>query len=114
MCVCDVILAGIAAYVASLWMAWGAIEASTVLHLVLLANCLRSPMSFYDTTPIGRVLNRFSKDIDTIDTMIPQNVRAWMMCTFNVVATFMVISYATPLILAVAVPLFVLYFFVQV
>ena len=103
-----------ASYLGSLMLAWGAIEASTVLHDDILRNCMRSPSSFYDTTPLGRILNRFSKDTDTIDTMIPQNFRAWFMCTFSVVATFIVISVATPLILAVILPLGLFYVFVQV
>ena len=34
-------------------------------------NIIRRPMSFFDTTPIGLLMNRFSKDIDDIDIKIP-------------------------------------------
>ena len=37
------------------------------LHANLLANVLRLPVSFFDRTPTGRILNRFSHDIDQID-----------------------------------------------
>lgn len=47
----------------SLMTAFGAITAARKLHENLLMNILRSPMSFFDTTPIGRIINRFSKDI---------------------------------------------------
>ena len=109
-----VVITGLASYVSSLMLAWGAVQASTVLHNDILRNCMRSPSSFYDTTPLGRILNRFSKDTDTIDTVIPQCVRAWLMCTFHVLSVFLDICSATPLILLIIAPLGILYFFVQV
>lgn len=39
------------------------LKAATKLHGKMLSNILRSPMAFFDTTPLGRVLNRFSKDM---------------------------------------------------
>merc|ERR1712012_406964 len=44
-----------------------ALKAARSFHQQLLRNLLRLPISFYDTTPLGRVLNRFSKDIYTVD-----------------------------------------------
>ncbi|XP_041095700.1 multidrug resistance-associated protein 5-like [Polyodon spathula] len=42
----------------------GTLRASTRLHDELFRKILRSPMKFFDTTPAGRILNRFSKDMD--------------------------------------------------
>ena len=42
-------------------LAIGSLKASVKLHDGMLRNILRSPMSFFDTTPLGRILNRFSK-----------------------------------------------------
>lgn len=39
----------------------GAMRASRVMHQHLLSNILRVPMSFFDTTPTGRIVNRFAK-----------------------------------------------------
>uniref|UniRef100_A0A914CXJ8 Uncharacterized protein n=2 Tax=Acrobeloides nanus TaxID=290746 RepID=A0A914CXJ8_9BILA len=47
--------------------AWGAFVASTKFHNSLVHSLLRSPMSFFDTTPLGRILNRLSNDIERID-----------------------------------------------
>uniref|UniRef100_A0A1I7YAB2 Multidrug resistance-associated protein 1-like n=1 Tax=Steinernema glaseri TaxID=37863 RepID=A0A1I7YAB2_9BILA len=49
--------------VASITMALGMLTASKTLHEGILMNILRSPMSFFDVTPIGRILNRFGKMI---------------------------------------------------
>ena len=48
---------------------FGTIRASISLHSSLLASILRAPMAFFDTTPTGRIVNRFSKDMDEIDIM---------------------------------------------
>lgn len=68
-------------------IAGATVHASKILHKMLLMNILRSPMSFFDVTPIGRIVNRFSKDIDTVDVMLPTNFRAWIGCFISVSAT---------------------------
>lgn len=40
------------------------------LHNDMLRSIFRSPSSFFDTTPIGRIVNRFSSDIDKLDHLI--------------------------------------------
>jgi ABC-type multidrug transport system fused ATPase/permease subunit len=94
--------------------AQGALLASRQLHYELLANCLRIPMVFFDTTPLGRILNRFSKDIDTVDTAIPMTAGMWLMCVCNVAAMLVVIGFSTPYFLLVAAVLSVFYVMIQV
>ncbi|CAE6437640.1 unnamed protein product [Rhizoctonia solani] len=43
------------------------LRASRQLYEKMLRSVMRSPSRFFDKTPSGRILNRFSKDIDTID-----------------------------------------------
>ena len=80
----------------------------------MLKNILRSPMSFFDTTPLGRILNRFSKDIYTIDEVIPRSIRSFLFTSLRVVSTLIVIIIATPTFTIVIIPLTIFYLFVQV
>ena len=80
----------------------------------MLANILRAPMMFFDTTPIGRILNRFSRDVETVDGLLPFNTRSWLTTFFNVLATIVVISYSTTIFLSVVVPLLFIYYLIQV
>ncbi|GMT26202.1 hypothetical protein PFISCL1PPCAC_17499, partial [Pristionchus fissidentatus] len=86
-------------------------QASLNLHGPMLRAILRSPMHFFDVTPIGRILNRLSRELDVIDVMIPINVRQLMNNMLQVVAIILVISYSTPLFIVAIVPLALLYFF---
>lgn len=49
--------------------------ASKHLNIKALQRLLHAPMSFMDVTPIGRVMNRFTKDTDTLDNEITESVR---------------------------------------
>ena len=71
-------------------------------------------MMFFETTPVGRILNRFSRDIETIDNVLPSLIRSWLNTFFTAISTVIIISYSTPTFIAVVVPLLVIYYFVQV
>jgi ABC-type multidrug transport system fused ATPase/permease subunit len=94
-------------------LAIGGVIASSRLHGKLLKNVLKSPMSFFDTTPMGRVLNRFSKDIYVVDETIPRSLRSFISTLLNVLSTIIVIIVATPYFTAVIVPLLIVYFIIQ-
>ena len=95
-------------------LALAAISASRVLHARMIKNILRSPMSFFDTTPLGRVLNRFSKDIYIIDESIPRSTRSFLFTLFGVLSSLVVIVVTTPTFVIAIIPLGIFYFLVQV
>lgn len=47
------------------------LRAAAKIHQCLLENTMRLPTVFFDTTPIGRILARFSSDINGVDGMLP-------------------------------------------
>ncbi|KFP80701.1 Canalicular multispecific organic anion transporter 2, partial [Apaloderma vittatum] len=99
--------------ISSFTLAMGGINAARTLHAALLENKFHTPQSFYDTTPTGRIINRFSKDIYVIDEVIPQTILMFLGTLFTSLSTTIVIIASTPLFAVVIVPLAILYFFVQ-
>uniref|UniRef100_A0A8C1YWK0 Multidrug resistance-associated protein 1 n=1 Tax=Cyprinus carpio TaxID=7962 RepID=A0A8C1YWK0_CYPCA len=91
----------------------GGILASRYLHQTMLYNVLRSPMSFFERTPSGNLVNRFAKETDTIDSVIPSIIKMFMGSMFNVLGSCAVILIATPLVAIIIPPLGLFYFFVQ-
>merc|ERR1711971_1204711 len=83
------------------------------LHSKMLSNILRNPLSFFDTTPQGRILNRFGKDVDVLDTTMAMLIRGWITCLLAVISTFLIISYTTPLFLVPIAVVMCCYYFVQ-
>ncbi|XP_068555233.1 multidrug resistance-associated protein 1 isoform X4 [Anas acuta] len=104
---------GIAVFGYSMVVSIGGIFASRHLHLNLLHNVLRSPMSFFERTPSGNLVNRFSKEIDTIDSTIPPIIKMFMGSTFNVIGACIIILLATPIAAVIIPPLGLVYLFVQ-
>ena len=92
----------------------GNVRAGRILHKSILRNIIASPMTFFDLTPVGRILNRFGKDLDVVDTLIAHNFSMWFVCTIRVISVPVVIGYSTPLFLTLVVPLVIIYYVVQV
>ncbi|XP_056153641.1 ATP-binding cassette sub-family C member 3 [Lampris incognitus] len=104
---------GILVMISSFTLATGNIGAARKLHFNLLENKLHTPQSFFDTTPIGRVINRFAKDIYVIDEALPSIVLMFLGTLFNSISTMIVIVSSTPIFAVVIVPLAFMYIFVQ-
>lgn len=107
-------LVGIAVVLSALALAEGSLHSSTFLHNEILQSGLRAPMQFFDSTPIGRILNRFSKDVDVVDSQLPRSLHSWIACALSVVSTLFVICFSTPMFLVVVLPMGVVYYLVQV
>ncbi|XP_068632707.1 multidrug resistance-associated protein 1 isoform X1 [Battus philenor] len=100
--------------VSSLALYLGTLAAARTLHATLLAGVLRAPsIGFFDCTPVGRVLNRFSKDVDVLDNVLPMTLRGWTSCFFAVLGTLFVISFSTPIFMTIILPIGLLYYVIQ-
>ncbi|XP_068440086.1 ATP-binding cassette sub-family C member 3 isoform X2 [Clinocottus analis] len=104
---------GILVMISSFTLAMGNIGAARKLHFNLLTNKFHTPQSFFDTTPLGRIINRFSKDIYIIDEALPSTVLMFLATFFVSLSTMIVIVSSTPIFAVVIVPLAFVYVFVQ-
>lgn len=58
--------------------------AAKLMHEVMLSGIMKAPLNFFDTTPSGRILARFSKDIDVLDTSLPREISDCIYCVYEV------------------------------
>lgn len=72
-------------YLSTLALSLGCIYSAKFLHDTLVHYTLRWPMELFDITPLGRIVNRFSKDVDTVDNTLPLNLRVAVMQLFAVI-----------------------------
>ncbi|OMH86347.1 Multidrug resistance-associated protein 1, partial [Zancudomyces culisetae] len=90
-----------------------AIRAARSTHNGLLNGVMRSPMSFFDTTPTGRILNRFNKDQDSIDRSIPRAFDMWIQSMISVITSLLVIMGSFWMFAIAAAIILIVYAYIQ-
>ncbi|KAF4079997.1 hypothetical protein AMELA_G00165440 [Ameiurus melas] len=77
-------------------------------------NCiLRAPVHFFDINPIGRILNRFSKDIGHIDSMLPWTFVDFIQVFLQILGVIAVVTSVIPWILIPVLPLLLVFLFLR-
>ena len=76
---------------------YASLQASRSLFSTLLRRLTRAPARFFDTTPVGRILNRFTTDMGTIDGALQNSARNCLSGILNFVASFIVILVVVPM-----------------
>nr|WMI51950.1 ABCD3 [Dermanyssus gallinae] len=102
-----------AVMIGALAMAVGCLSASTTLHNEMLWAIIRTPMSFFDVTPLGRIINRFGKDIDVLDLELYIHLDGWLDAAFQTAATLLLTCYEIPFFSIVAAPICLAFFVIQ-
>lgn len=74
---------------------------------------MRLPMSFFDSQPSGRLLNRFTRDMESVDVKLPGTFNSALNCAVNVLGSLLVVVVVSPGMLALLALLFVLYGWLQ-
>ena len=84
--------------------ATGSLRASGLVHASMLAKVLRAPLAWFDATPSGRLLNRFSSDLAAVDTEVMDELSTMVDNTCSVAAIVLVIVGTFPPMCAVLLP----------
>lgn len=104
------LLTGIVTFIRTFSLTRFSIRSARRLHGDVLRSILRAPMSFFDVTPTGRILSRFSKDIFTVDQELADMVDIFIYIVIQLCVVLITIIFVTPFF-AIALPfLMALYF----
>uniref|UniRef100_UPI00358FFAEC ATP-binding cassette sub-family C member 9-like n=1 Tax=Myxine glutinosa TaxID=7769 RepID=UPI00358FFAEC len=99
--------------ITSLTVEWTGVKSSHSVHNTMLRKVVQAPMRFFDTTPLGHILNRFSADTNIMDQQIPTTLESLMRSALLCLSALGVISYVTPVFLIALVPLAIIFYFIQ-
>ncbi|XP_070558012.1 ATP-binding cassette sub-family C member 9-like [Ptychodera flava] len=99
--------------VSSTWLIVTLIFAARRLYKTLLRNVVHLPLRFFDTTPVGRILNRFSNDTQILDMRLWQTLQGLLDVSFATIAAIIVNAIVTPLFLLLFIPVFIGYAILQ-
>lgn len=80
------------------------VNASKLLNIKAIGSILHVPMSYMDTTPTGRILNRFTKDTDAVDNQLVENVKVSVFMVTAIIGIFILAIIYLPW-LAIAFPI---------
>lgn len=82
----------------SAWVtAMAGVKAAGSCFASLLDALMHWPMTQYDCTPMGQIINRYSQDVAEVDSVVPFSVRSVINCVLAAVGTFSIIVSITPL-----------------
>ncbi|UJR31956.1 hypothetical protein I4U23_019429 [Adineta vaga] len=72
------------------------LNAGRILHNKMFRRLIRCPIYFFDMNPVGRILNRFTKDISVMDDYLPLNMFDFLQCLFQVLGAVVLVGTLNP------------------
>ncbi|CAN6208441.1 unnamed protein product [Urochloa humidicola] len=89
--------------------AFGGLRAAIHIHASLLENIIAAPVCFFDQNPSGRILNRLSSDLYTVDDSLPFILNIFVANFFSLLGTLVILSYSQVSFLLILLPLWLIY-----
>ncbi|XP_051464306.1 ATP-binding cassette sub-family C member 4 isoform X2 [Apus apus] len=89
------------------------VNSGQTLHNKMFQSILKAPVLFFDRNPIGRILNRFSKDIGHLDDLLPLTFLDFVQTLLQIFGVVAVAVAVIPWILIPLIPLFILFIFLR-
>ncbi|KAH9080865.1 hypothetical protein Ae201684P_007951 [Aphanomyces euteiches] len=98
-------------YLYSVFVLFTAVLCSKSLHATVLRHALDAPVpTFFDVTPVGRILKSFSSDMDMVDSTLPQYILFVIEFFFSLAAILVVCAVSAPYVLLLYVPIGAIFF----
>ncbi|GKT27779.1 Multidrug resistance protein [Aduncisulcus paluster] len=85
-------------------------KASEIILMRMTSNVLKAPMHFFETTTVGQITNRFTKDIGGMDMLMPSALGALVLCASGIIGIVILQCIAVPPLVLVYVCIFIFYF----
>ncbi|XP_027219261.2 ATP-binding cassette sub-family C member 5 isoform X6 [Penaeus vannamei] len=89
------------------------LKASSSMHDQVFVKVFRSPMSFFDTTPSGRIINIFSRDMDEVDVRVPMTMETFLQNIWLITSSLVFVCLVFPHFLPFLVVLAILFLFIR-
>lgn len=94
----------------SFWLITSSLYAARRLHNSMLNSILRAPMVFFHTNPLGRIINRFAKDLGDIDRNVAPFGNMFLNQVSQLISTFVLIGIVSTMSLWAIMPLLILFY----
>ncbi|KAA6392071.1 MAG: putative ABC transporter C family member 3 [Streblomastix strix] len=88
-------------------------RSNRLIHRKLITHVVHSPSSFFDTTPLGRILNRFTGDVSQTDQALYMNLMQVLNCLASLIGQIIIIAIDTPFFLYIGLPTLLIFYFVM-